>query len=86
MPPKVEEIRCPSGLFLLIEDFESKSNIATDTSVHLIDQKTLKEWFEKNNITEEDRVFCVASELQVVEYPTRYRLFQDNRIVLDSGV
>lgn len=82
---KLEDIKCDSGLFLLISNFEAKSTIATETNVHLIDQKTLKDWFEKGEIGEEDRVFCVASELQVVPYPSRRRMFQNNRIVLDSG-
>jgi len=82
------EIECPSGKFLLVKDFEKGKDIAVDTSVHLLDKATLEDWFKRTgNITEEDRLFCIADELLIeAEEIKHFRLIQRGKTVLEVAV
>ena len=81
-----EEIKCDSGIFLLVKDFERAKKVVTETSIYVLDLKTLKEWAGKTgSIDEEDRVFCIASEIQIQrEIKEIIKLVQDGRVVFSS--
>jgi hypothetical protein len=84
---KMVEIECPSGKFLLVENFRKEKDIAVDTTVHLLDKPTLEDWFKKGDITEEDRLFCIADELLVeAEEIKHFRLIQRGKTLLEVAV
>jgi len=78
-------LECKSGKFLLVNDFEKKADIAVDTSVYILDTNKLREWFEKKNIDETDRVFCIDKELEVIkEVAEKLRLIVEGKTVLET--
>jgi len=80
------EIECPSGKFLLVKHFEKGKDITIATTVHLLDKATVEDWFKKiGNITEEDRLFCIADEL-LIEEVEHIKLIQHGKTVLEAAV